>query len=415
MRGNPRIRRIRTLLAGLATAATAVAGVAAAMPASAAATAAKAPTANVRDACPATTQVRCFAEVRTDVHGGLGVRGAAAKNSPKALPTGYGPASLQAAYKLPSGHGKGQTVAVVDAGDDATAEADLAVYRSTYGLPACSTANGCFTKVNQSGTASPLPPDQGWGVEISLDLDMVSAACPGCRILLVEGDQATFDSLGAAENMAAKLGATEISNSYGGTEQAAMEPYASDYSHKGVAVVASSGDYGYGIPNFPAVFGSVIAVGGTTLSTSTDSRGWTETAWRSDGGATASGCSAYIAKPTWQKDPNCPGRTVADVSADADPNTGPAVYDAHDGYGWTVVGGTSAASPFIAGVIALAGNPSKLPNASYIYAHKSALYDVVGGNNDDGGGDCGGDYLCNAVKGYDAPTGLGTPNGIAAF
>ncbi|HWG28786.1 S53 family peptidase [Actinospica sp.] len=409
--------RIRAILVGLATTATVAAGVAAAMPADAAAApATKAPTTNVRDACPATTQVRCFAELRTDVHGGFGVRGAAAgRIAPRALPTGYGPATLQAAYKLPAGHGAGETVAVVDAGDDATAEADLAVYRSTYGLPACSTADGCFAKVDQSGTTSPLPPDQGWGVEISLDLDMVSAACPGCHILLVEADTATFDSLAAAENTAAKLGATEISNSYGGTEQEAMEPYAADYSHKGVAVVASSGDYGYGIPNFPAVFSSVIAVGGTSLATSTDSRGWSETAWDSDGGATASGCSAYIAKPTWQKDPNCPGRTVVDVSADADPNTGPAVYDAHDGYGWTVVGGTSAASPFIAGVIALAGNPSALPNASYVYARKADLNDVVGGANLDGGGDCGGDYLCNAVKGYDGPTGLGTPDGIAAF
>jgi subtilase family serine protease len=409
--------RIRAALLALATAAAVTTGVAAAIPAGAATTpAAKAPATNVRDACPATTQVHCFAELRTDVHGGFGVRGAAARSeAAAALPAGYGPAALEAAYKLPSGRGTGQTVALVDAGDDASAEADLAVYRSTYGLPACSTANGCFTKVNQTGTASPLPPDQGWGVEISLDLDMVSAACPDCHILLVEADAATFDALAAAENTAAKLGATEISNSYGGTEQEAMEPYAADYSHKGVAVVASSGDYGYGIPNFPAVFTSVIAVGGTSLATSTDSRGWTETAWDSGGGAAASGCSAYIAKPAWQKDADCPGRTVADVSADADPNTGPAVYDAHDGYGWTVVGGTSAASPFIAGVIALAGNPSALPNASYIYAHSISLNDVVGGNNDFGSGDCGGDYLCNAVKGYDGPTGLGTPNGLSAF
>ena len=413
MRGHS---RIRALLAGLATAATVAAGVGTAVPASAAAApAAKAPATNVRDACPATTQVRCFAELRTDVHGGFGVHGVAGRTSAQALPAGYGPASLQAAYKLPAGRGAGQTVAVVDAGDDASAEADLAVYRSTYGLPACSTANGCFTKVNQSGAASPLPTDQGWGVEISLDLDMVSAACPDCHILLVESDAATFDSLATAENTAAALGATEISNSYGGTEQGAMELYEADYSHQGVAIVASSGDEGFGIPNFPAVFAGVIAVGGTALSTSTDSRGWSETAWDSDGGATGSGCSAYIAKPAWQQDPNCPGRTVADVAADADPQTGPAVYDAHDGYGWTVVGGTSAASPFIAGVIALAGNPSALPNASYVYARKADLNDVVGGDNVLFGGNCGGDYLCNALTGYDAPTGLGTPNGIGAF
>ncbi|WP_370352692.1 peptidase S8 [Catenulispora sp. EB89] len=381
--------------------------------------AAHGPVTNVRAACPVTTQVRCFAEMRTDVHGGFGVRGAAAAHAhtkaAAALPDGLSPATLHSAYRLPTDGGRGQTVAVVDAGDDATAEADLAVYRSTYGLPACTTANGCFTKVNQSGNASPLPPEQGWGVEISLDLDMVSAACPDCRILLVEASDTEFASFATAENTAARLGATEISNSYGGTEQEAMDPYISAYSHAGVAIVASSGDEGFGIPNFPAVFPSVIAVGGTSLSPSTGSRGWTESAWNSDGGAGGSGCSAYIAKPAWQTDPNCPGRTVADVSADADPNTGPAVYDAHDGDGWIVVGGTSASSPFIAGVIALAGNPSELANASYVYAHSAGLNDVVGGNNDFAGGDCGGDYLCNAVPGYDAPSGLGTPDGVGAF
>ena len=417
MKGQSRIHGIRAALAGLATAVTVAGGVAVAVPASAATAAAVAPATNVRSACPTNTQVRCFGEVRTDVHGGFGVRGAAAggRASVAALPAGYGPATLQAAYALPGGRGTGQTVAVVDAGDDSAAESDLAVYRSTYGLPACTTADGCFSKVNENGAASPLPADQGWGPEISLDLDMVSAACPDCHILLVEGDDATFDSLAAAENTAAKLGATEISNSYGGTEQSSMEPYESAYSHKNVAVVASSGDEGFGIPNFPANLTSVIAVGGTTLSPSTDSRGWTETAWNSNGGATASGCSAYIAKPSWQKDPDCPGRTVADVSADADPNTGPAVYDSFDGYGWTVIGGTSAASPFIAGVIALAGNPSALPNASHIYARGTDLNDVVGGSNVLYSGNCGGSYLCTAVKGYDGPTGLGTPDGIGAF
>ena len=420
MKGNSRIRAV---LVGLATSAAVTVGMAAAVPAGAATTpVAHAPATNVRAACPTTALVRCFAEVRTDVHGGLGVRGAAAHSkTASALPAGYGPATLQGAYHLPSVGGQGQTVAVVDAGDDATAEADLAVYRSTYGLSACTTANGCFKKVDESGTASPLPPDDGWGVEISLDLDMVSAACPDCHILLVEaGDDEGFDSFATAENTAARLGATEISNSYGATEDEDMALYSSAYRHPGTAITASSGDSGFGIPNFPAVFSSVIAVGGTTLSPSTNSRGWTESAWNSDGGAAGSGCSAYIAKPAWQKDPNCPGRTVADVSADADPNTGPAIYDSNPNDqvgGWAIVGGTSAASPFIAGVIALAGNPSALPNASYIYAHGNSanLNDAVGGNNDGEGGDCGGDYLCNALPGYDAPTGLGTPNGIGAF
>jgi subtilase family serine protease len=359
-------------------------------------------------------QVRCFAQVRTDVHAGKGVRGQAARaaaGKATTLPPGYGPADLASAYQLPSTGGGGQTVAVVDAGDDPTAEADLAVYRATYGLPACTTANGCFRKVNQAGAASPLPPDLGWDVEIALDLDMVSASCPKCHVLLVEGDAPTFAGLGAAENTAVALGAGEVSNSYGGTEQNGMQAYAADYSHAGVAIVASSGDEGYGIPNFPAVLSTVIAVGGTTLTKASNTRGWSETAW---GGAT-SGCSAWIDKPSWQHDPNCPGRMIADVAADADPYTGPAVYDTDSGApGWLVVGGTSAASPFIAGVIALAGNPGVFPNASYLYSHAASLYDVVGGNNSIQT-DCGGDYQCNAVPGYDGPTGNGTPNGLGAF
>nr|WP_223297526.1 S53 family peptidase [Catenulispora acidiphila] len=377
----------------------------------------------VKNACatakPGTA--RCFAEIRTDVAGGTGVRGpaaaklgAAAKTT--ALPAGFGPADLHSAYNLPTTGGANQTVAIVDAGDDPTAEADLAVYRSTYGLPACTTANGCFTKVNQRGAASPLPPDQGWGVEIALDVDMVSAACPQCKILLVEGDSASFDDLGNSVNEAVALGATEVSNSYGGSEGNGIDAYAADYSHPGVAIVASSGDGGYDIPNVPAEYTSVVAVGGTSLTKAANTRGWTETAWQ----GASSGCSAWVDKPAWQTDANCPGRMVADVSADADPNTGPAIYvtDTPDleglPSGWGIVGGTSASSPFVAGVIALAGNPQKFPNASAFYSNHSSLNDVVGGNNIFGI-DCGGDYQCNAVAGYDGPTGWGSPNGLSAF
>jgi subtilase family serine protease len=359
---------------------------------------------NIRDVCGAAAPgyARCFAEVRTDT----GTHNLAAH----ALPTGYGPADLRSAYALPSTGGANQTVAIVDAGDDATAEADLGVYRSTYGLPACTTANGCFRKVDEQGKTSPLPADQGWGIEISLDLDMVSAACPGCHILLVEGDSASFDDLGTSENTAVALGANEVSNSYGGTEFNGSTDYAADYAHPGVAIVASSGDAGYGIANTPAAYQSVVAVGGTSLTKANNARGWTETAWA----GASSGCSAWIDKPAWQSDPNCPGRMVADVAADADPNTGPAVYDAFDGYQWLVVGGTSASSPFIAGVIGLAGNPGQYPNASYFYPHAAQLNDVTSGNNS-ASEDCGGDYQCNAVPGYDGPTGLGTPNGVAGF
>lgn len=382
-------------------------------------TASAAPSAHdTTDACAspdAPGEARCFAEVRTDVHGGTGVRGPAASahavTDGTALPSGYGPADLRGAYNLPATGGAGQTVAIVDAGDDPNAESDLAVYRDTYGLPACTTANGCFQKVNENGQSVPLPRDRGWGVEISLDLDMVSAACPLCHILLVEGNSPSVADLATAENTAAALGATEISNSYGITEQNGLQPYEAAYSHPGVAVVAASGDSGYGMPQFPANLTTVIAAGGTSLTRSNTARGWTETAWS----GASSGCSAWIGKPSWQHDPDCPNRMVADVAADADPHTGPAVYDTADyAPGWLIVGGTSAASPYLAGVIGLGGNPGDFPNASYLYGHTSSLNDIVGGNNVTGE-NCGGDYLCTAVAGYDGPTGNGSPNGLGAF
>ena len=372
---------------------------------------------SVRDACPkaAPGQFGCFAKVRTDIHGGFGVRGpaavAAGHPAAAALPAGYGPADLRSAYQLPVSGGRGQTVAIVDAGDDPIAEADLAVYRATYGLPPCTTANGCFRKVNQQGSARPLPPDQGWGTEISLDLDMVSAVCPSCHIVLVEANTPTFGDAAAAENTASRLGANVVSNSYGATEQNGMQPYEAAYSHPGRAIVASSDDYGYGIPVFPAVLRSVIAVGGTTLRRAAGTRDWSETAWSYAG----SGCSAWIPKPAWQRDPLCPGRMVADVAAVADPRTGVAIYDTHDGLGWTEGGGTSTSAPLIAGVIALAGNAAELPDASYLYAHAHALDDVITGSNATRTQQCGQDYLCTAVPGYDGPTGRGTPHGLRAF
>jgi subtilase family serine protease len=327
------------------------------------------------------------------------------------LPSGYGPADLRSAYGLPATGGAAETIGIVDAGDSPTAEADLAVYRATYGLPPCTTANGCFRKVNQRGDAGPLPPVSGtWPVEIALDLDLASAACAQCKILLVEGDDPAVDALGIAVDTAVRLGATVVSNSYGIGESNAIGDFAAYYDHPGVAMVASTGDEGFTVPNAPAVYGNVIAVGGTSLAKAGNARGWTETAWS---GAT-SGCSAWVAKPAWQADPNCPGRTVADVSAVADPKTGPAVYETTIEPGWTVIGGTSASSPFIAGVIALAGHHDQYPDASRLYAHAAELNDTVGGGNvkDE---ECGGDYLCTATPGYDGPTGNGTPNGLAAF
>jgi len=323
-------------------------------------------------------------------------------------PAGYGPADLQSAYALNASSGVGQTVAIVDAYDDPNAESDLAVYRSHYGLPACTTANGCFRKVNQSGGTKYPRANSSWSQEISLDLDMVSAVCPNCRILLVEASSNSFANLAAAVDEAARLGATEISNSYGGSEYSSETSDQAHFNHPGVAITVSSGDNGYGV-EFPAASQYVTAVGGTSLKRASTARGWSETVWSGAG----SGCSAYISKPTWQTDAGCARRAVADVAADADPNTGVAVYDSYasrGAKGWLVFGGTSVASPIIAGVYALAGNASSLTYGSSSYAHLTALFDVTSGSN----GSCG-SYLCTATTGYDGPTGNGTPDGISAF
>jgi len=407
----------RPALLAAATALALLAAVPGTQPADAAGPRTPSGTAAVRDVCgtPAPGNARCFAKVRTDLPAlRKGVRAA------DAPPPGYSPAELRSAYNLPTTGGDDQTVAIVDAGDGATAEADLAVYRQTYGLPPCTTANGCFRKVNQEGKPAPLPANMGWGVEIALDLDMVSAACPACKILLVESDFPSEEDLAAAENTAAALGATEISNSFGATEQSISPAYAAAYNHPGVAITVSSGDTGYVTGQDPASYTSVIAVGGTTLTKAANARGWAELAWGPNpghlitGGA-GSSCSAWIAKPAWQHDPDCPGRMVADIAAVADPETGVAVYFTGDGApGWIVAGGTSASSPYVAGIIALSGHPERNVGAARLYANAGALNDVTAGTNALLR-DCGDSYLCNAKPGYDGPTGLGTPNGIGAF
>jgi subtilase family serine protease len=350
-------------------------------------------------ACPgpaAPDTTRCHARVRNDAGG-------------TSTPTGLSPADLQSAYALPSATaGVNRTVAIVDAYDYPEAEADLAVYRNQFGLPPCTTANGCFRRVNQNGVAGSYPrANAGWILEMALDLDMVSAVCPNCNILLVEAASNSFANLGTAVNTAAALGANVISNSYGGSEfssEATQE--ATYFNHPGIAITVSSGDGGYGV-EFPAASRYVTAVGGTTLRRDASARGWTESTWSGAG----SGCSQFIAKPAWQTDAGCSNRTVADVSAVADPATGVSVYDSH-GYqgkrGWFVIGGTSASAPIVGAVYALAGN--SVDAGSFPYSNPSALFDVTSGSN----GSCG-SYLCTAGSGYDGPTGLGTPNGTSAF
>ncbi|MGZ6792617.1 MAG: S53 family peptidase [Mycobacteriales bacterium] len=332
-------------------------------------------------------------------------------------PTGLGPAQIQSAYRL-GGLSTGSTVAIVDAYDDKSAESDLGVYRSAYGLPACTTGNGCFTKVNQNGVRGSYPAnDVGWATEISLDLDAVSAACPSCKILLVEATSPTNANLYTAVDTAARWpGVVAVSNSYGGSEASTETTDDAHFDHPGVAITVSSGDSGYGV-EYPAASRFVTAVGGTTLTSASNARGWTETAWSGAG----SGCSAYEAKPAWQTDPGCARRTVADVSADADPASGLGVYDSNCDLvdqllgtcfkGWATVGGTSLSSPLVAAVYALAGNATSVTYGSYPYSHASGLFDVTAGSN----GSCGGSYLCTSGPAYDGPTGLGTPNGTAGL
>ncbi len=387
----------------------------AAVPASAAAASAEAP-ASYQHACAVTAApgyATCLALRDTGL--------AAAARSAAAEPGSYGPADLQSAYSLTAAsasQGSGETVAIVDAYNDPDAQADLSVYRAYYGLPATT-----ITVLNEDGAASPLPANagtSGWDVEESIDLDMVSAICPLCHIDLLEANSTSFANLGTAAQTAAGLsGVVAVSNSYGGTESAAETEYDSDYDHPGVAVTVAAGDSGYGV-EYPAASPWVTAVGGTSLEPSSSARGWTESVWGNgtegkDGDGTGSGCSAYEPQASWQRsvsDPLCSNRTVTDVAADADPDTGVCIYDSYSLGGWECGwGGTSEASPIIAAAYALAGAPAagSYP-ASYPYAHPAYLNDVTTGSN----GTCG-TYLCNGGTGYNGPTGLGTPDGLRAF
>jgi len=345
---------------------------------------------------------RCHAHVVTDSAGAPIVTNA------NTGPSGYWPADLQSAYSINTSGGAGVTVAIVDAYGYPNAEADLATYRARFGLPACTTTNGCFKKVNQNGVQGSYPrADTGWSQETALDLDMVSAVCPNCKILLVEASSNSFANLAAAVNTAANLGAHVISNSYGGGESGSAS-YEGAYNHPGVAVTVSTGDSGYGV-QFPASSNHVVAVGGTSLKQAVNARGWTETVWSGAG----SGCSTVYSQPSWQAGvaSSCSKRASADVSAVADPNTGVAVYGPVNAKrsGWLVFGGTSVSAPLIGGFYGL--NGGSVNYGSEPYGATSALNDVTSGSN----GSCSGSALCTAKQGWDGPTGLGTPIDSTAF
>ena len=356
---------------------------------------------------------------------------------PGAIPSGegYGPSQLQSAYDLAAAaaaDGAGTTVAVVDAYNDPTAAADLATYRSAAGLPALT--SGQFTVYNQEGETSPLPVeapvDDDWTLEESLDVDMVSAICPLCKIDLVEADNDSGDGLYTAEETTATtLGVKYISNSWGGPESSSDTTSNSAYfGVSGVVYTASAGDSAYaGGVSYPAASPNVVSVGGTALDTSSNSRGWTESVWgTSPSEGTGSGCSAYEPQPAWQKSianltAACSDRVDNDVAADADPNTGAAIYDSSNGNdGWGEVGGTSESSPIIAAVFALAGNNGNggTKAADSIYTHTGNLYEVTGGSNGTCTPPAADSVLCTATGAantYNGPTGWGTPDGLTAF
>jgi N-acetylneuraminic acid mutarotase len=346
---------------------------------------------------PKPGQMQCLSVVRPQAAKRMGVQAAS--------PNGFSPADLRSAYNLPASDAA-PTVALVDAYHDPTAEADLAVYRAQYGLPPCTIASGCLTQVDQRGGSQWAAVDTGWDGEIALDLEMVSAICPDCHLLLVEADTATGNDLFAAEDEAIALGARFISNSWGGSETVdeaqAEDPH---FDHPGVVITAATGDQGFP-GSYPAVSQYVTAVGGTSLYRDpSTARGWSESAWRLAGSA----CSPFEPAPSFQTQAltDCTMRATADVSAVADPATGVAVYNG----GWQVFGGTSVASPIIAATYALAGTPlsGSQPNA-LPYQHTDAFNDVT-----TGGGNWCSFKFCGVAPGWDGETGLGTPNGLAGF
>ena len=346
---------------------------------------------------------------------------------------GLSPQDLESAYKIPLSSGSSQTVAVVDAFGYPKAEADLAEYRSRYGLPPCTKANGCFKKLNQQGQELKFPAEEpGWDVEQALDLDMVSAACPSCHIVLVEAENETPypDDLAESVNTAVNAGATEVSNSYGLPEEACgvfmhCTAFAADYSHPGVFIDASSGDHGYNnayspfyaeSPLYPADLNTLSAIGGTSLSKAANARGWVERVWNEPSlqVGTGSGCSTFASKPSWQKDKACPGRMGDDVAAVAAVETPVSVYATAE-KGWTIVGGTSASSPLIAGIVAHETEALRALGAQAYYEGLAPLFDVTEGTNGTCTPPAADAYWCTGEIGYDGPTGLGTPNAGAVL
>ena len=365
---------------------------------------------NIAGALPATSPTPAPAELQTCDDGDKKDAGCHVQKNPKFAASktpagGLTPAQLRSAYGLPamsSATPNGPTIAIVDAFEDKNAESDLGVYRQQFGLPACTSKNGCFTKVMMSGAK--MPPGQAkklnngvgtatWSDEIALDLVMASAACPSCKLLLVEAGGQDLDSLASGVNLAATYNPASIGVSWGVLEGGGNAPNIDPdaqaaFNHPGIAIAASTGDIA-GQVQFPASSPFVTAVGGTTLTPDSSPRGWSESAWAQ----TSSGCSMMFPVPAWQSGSGCTsGRSVADVSVVADYNPGIAVYSTVEG-GWVVLGGTSAGAPFVAGLYAAANDyGAATVGAAKLYASTAAFNPVDGASGT-----------------------LGSPNGLGAF
>jgi hypothetical protein len=311
-----------------------------------------------------------------------------------AAPMGYTAPQIQAMYNVDPSLGDGLTIAVIDAFGYQDVESDLATYRAQFGLPACSVASGCLTVLNNAGASAPLlgDSDTGWIVETALDVQMVSAICPKCKIVVVQTDGAG-KGLEVGQIVAKGQAVDSISNSWGGGEFQGDLASEGDYNNPGVGTFASTGDNGFDAgPQYPASSQYVVAVGGVSFD------GTTTSAWSGAG----SGCSSIIPKPPWSpQEASCGMRAYADISAIADPQTGVAVFNAKQGK-WQIVGGTSAATPIVAAMFAAAGHADARPE--FVYRHRDAFTDVTLGSN----GTCG--PLCDAKAGWDGPTGLGIPD-----
>jgi subtilase family serine protease len=355
-------------------------------------------------AAPTTTHAQCLAKVYTAPDGSI-------RPLAKSANAGFTPAQLRQAYGV-TGTGSA-TIALVAAYDHPYAKADLDKYSTTFGLPvlpACTSVadTACFEKLDQRGGTRFPRPNRGWALEMSLDIEAAHALCPGCRLELVEADTSSITNMVAAVDRAVAVGADIVSMSWGGSEFSGEPAFESHFQAPDVTFVAASGDSGYGT-SWPAVSPQVVAVGGTRLTLGSAGR-ISETAWSGSG----SGCSRYEPKPVWQTDTGCPRRTIADVAAVADPATGAAIYTSYgpSGTGWFVVGGTSLATPVVAGLIATAGAHAPATVIAQLYSSlgTASLYDVVSGST----GWCS-TYLCRAGVGYDGPTGVGAPIGLGAF